>query len=625
MLGVRVNGTKATLGLLAACLALGWTAGGARAAAITEFTSGLGAGAAPSAIVAGPDGNTWFGDDGCYYGTGACEIGRITPSGAITEFPVSFTPLGLILGPDGNLWSYSLYTPAVIARITPSGTVTDFTQGFQSESDLTDLVAGTDGNLWFTDEACAYGGTCAIGKITPSGTITEYPLPAGAIAPSLVAGPDGNIWFTDHGTPAVGKITPSGTITEYTAGLNPGAKPYDLVVGPDGNVWFIDSGTTTAIGRVTPSGTITEYTAGLPAGSYPGGLVAGLDGNVWFTEDGCETAANGPCAIGRITPSGTITEYSAGLSAGAQPEGLAPGIDGNLWFTADGTPAIGRITPAGTITELTAGLGANPLPGGIITGDDGNLWFTDYGTPAVGTVALQFPPAVSTGASSGVTASSALVTGAVDPLGGAVSSIVVQYGTSAAYGETATATPATLPSSATPTSVAAALTDLPAGSSIHYRLVATNAYGTAVGGDETLSTAAIPTPTITGLHQSASRWRTGHAAATIARKPSIPAGTTFTLTLNEAATVELAFTHSASGHRSGKKCSLRKKHGRRCTVPVSNGTIALTGHAGSDRIKFAGRIPGHGTLKPGRYTVRFSASAQGQTSTGHTLTFTVVK
>jgi virginiamycin B lyase len=50
-------------------------------------------------ITTGPDGNLW-------YTTGfAGTIGRITPSGVATEFPlVTFGGTFIVTGPDGNLW-----------------------------------------------------------------------------------------------------------------------------------------------------------------------------------------------------------------------------------------------------------------------------------------------------------------------------------------------------------------------------------------------------------------------------------------------------------------------------------------------------------------------------------------
>ena len=100
--------------------------------------------------------------------------------------------------------------------------------------------------------------------------ITEY---SSGLNPSssprvIVAGADGNLWFTDLANPgAIGRITPAGTITEYTAGLNAGSVPGGIVAGTDGNLWFTDDGSTRAIGRITPAGTITEYTTGLNPGS----------------------------------------------------------------------------------------------------------------------------------------------------------------------------------------------------------------------------------------------------------------------------------------------------------------------------------------------------------------------
>jgi virginiamycin B lyase len=53
-----------------------------------------------NSITVGPDGNIWFVDGN------APKIGRITPDGVITEFPVPSGdhPYAIVTGPDGNLW-----------------------------------------------------------------------------------------------------------------------------------------------------------------------------------------------------------------------------------------------------------------------------------------------------------------------------------------------------------------------------------------------------------------------------------------------------------------------------------------------------------------------------------------
>src|SRR6266496_6023730 len=54
----------------------------------------------PHGITAGPDGNLWFTE---YYGN---QIGRITTSGTITEFPLptGIAPYEITTGEDGNVW-----------------------------------------------------------------------------------------------------------------------------------------------------------------------------------------------------------------------------------------------------------------------------------------------------------------------------------------------------------------------------------------------------------------------------------------------------------------------------------------------------------------------------------------
>jgi len=320
-------------------------------------------------------------------GTG---IAGAAPLGVIADFGLSGTssPRAIVAGPDGNLWFNDMGTPKAIGRITPSGAVTEFTAGLNVGSAPADLAAGADGNVWFGDR----GTSGAIGRITSSGTITEFSsgLAAGSSPRGLAAGPDGNIWFGDDGTTkAIGRITPGGTITEFTTGLSAGSSPTGLATGPDGNVWFTDKGSPKAIGRITPSGTITEFS--LPATSAPADIEPGADGNLWFTDQGT------PKAIGRITPSGTITEFTTGLTSSNLPNGIAPGADGNVWFADRGTgatpvKAIGRITPSGTITEFS--MPGTSSPRGVSPGADGNLWFTDAGTPKqIGQFGLGAPAA----------------------------------------------------------------------------------------------------------------------------------------------------------------------------------------------------------------------------------------
>jgi streptogramin lyase len=311
---------------------------------------------------------------------------------SVTEFTEGLaadsSPEDIVAGPDGNLWftvGGSFAADSAIARVTPEGAITEYTTGIDPDGNPTDIALGPDGNLWFTERG-SFAASPAIGRVTPDGTITEFSagLKDGSRPREVVAGADGNLWFTDRASgslssPAIGRITPSGTITEFTIGGMPNA----IAVGADEDIWFTygGEGTTPAIGHVEVgegSTTITLHHAGLNAGSNPWDITLGPDGNLWFADRSESTPA-----IGRVTPDGTITEFSAGLNADSEPMAITAGPDGNLWF-ADWKAAIGRVTPTGTITEF--GVETEPgefsTPIDIAAGADGNLWFTDYNAPA---------------------------------------------------------------------------------------------------------------------------------------------------------------------------------------------------------------------------------------------------
>jgi hypothetical protein len=90
-----------------------------------------------------------------------------------------------------------------------------------------------------------------------------------------------------------------------------------------------------------------------------------------------------------------------------------------------------------------------------------------------------------TGASSGVTASSATVAGSVNPKGAAVN-VSFEFGTTTAYGST-TAPQKTVVNNTTD-AFQANLGGLPAHTTIHYRAVAQSDFGTQVGADQTFTT-----------------------------------------------------------------------------------------------------------------------------------------
>jgi streptogramin lyase len=296
---------------------------GASPGSIVEFSIPT-QNSAPFGITAGPDGNVWFTEEA------GGKVGRITPTGKITEFPVSGGLLrNITMGPHGNLWFTAAWG---IGRITPSGTVTTFPQ---SSSTLQGIAAGPDQNLWVVDHVGW------IDRFSTNGQLTgQFPFPGtccDSSAVNIAAGPDGNLWAAEiasGGPPhadGIARITPSGTVTDY--GSLPDAELRGIAAGPDGNLWFT-AGAGDYVGRMSVDGQIDTFALAVP--STPAAIAPGTDGNVWFAEE--------VGRIGQITPSGTMTEHQ--LPGGSSPFGLTAGADGNIWFVDRTANTIGRVETA---------------------------------------------------------------------------------------------------------------------------------------------------------------------------------------------------------------------------------------------------------------------------------------
>jgi hypothetical protein len=144
--------------------------------------------------------------------------------------------------------------------------------------------------------------------------------------------------------------------------------------------------------------------------------------------------------------------------------------------------------------------------------------------------------------------------------------------------------------------------------------------------------APLSAPTLSGLSETANRWREGNALAQNSSKKNskkkLPLGTTFSFNLNEAAIVTLQFTESTAGRRSGKTCAAKttknqSKH--RCTRTILAGTLTLSGYARANKVTFDGLLSNHNKLKPGSYTLTATATASNEHSTPATLHFTIAK
>jgi uncharacterized protein (TIGR03437 family) len=313
----------------------------------------------------------------------------------ITEFPVasSMGPGPITGSTNGFVW-FAEPNDDTIGRISPTGAVTEYPLP-DSYQEPRGIAAGPSGTVWFT-ETGSHTGSEGIGRIDASGTITEFPLPDGSVPYGIALGPDGNMWFTEL-FGRIGMITPSGTATTFPARLQ--NEPLNIVSGPDGALWFTEDGIvnggTGAIGRITTSGDLTEYLLPTPSGhdSGAGDIAVGPDGNLWFTWvtlDPTQPLATASHSVGQITPSGTITEFPVSAGGGWPPGGIAAGPDGNLWFAQGHANSIGRLSTSGVLTEYTVPT-TDGFPIDVTVGSDGNVWFSEANASKIGRVNLVAP------------------------------------------------------------------------------------------------------------------------------------------------------------------------------------------------------------------------------------------
>ena len=317
-----------------------------------EYQESLGN--SPQGITVGPDGNLWVANS---FGT---NVARLTPSGNFTGFRTSEANVKFVTaGADGNLWFTEstdlglqepprnvFTTPGHIGRLTPAGQLTEFPLPTPFNRPYA-ITTGADGNVWFTEDGSK------IGRVTPAGVITEFPMPTQqGLADDIAPGPDGNVWFPESSRDRIASVTPTGSITEWN--LPSGSGPEGLVTGPDNNLWIVESAAN-KIGRLNiKTHTLTEF--GIPTRPADAQLITvGPDGALWFTEAIIRPGTHS--AIGRITTDGTIAEFATPplkRHPSDEPFKIVSGPGGQLWFTEELSSEVVSMTVPSGIAGVAA-------------------------------------------------------------------------------------------------------------------------------------------------------------------------------------------------------------------------------------------------------------------------------
>ena len=308
-----------------------------------------------SGMTAGPDGAVWAVD-----GSNS-QIDRIARDGQVQSFAIPGETSGyggsIVSGADGNLWfnsgpsigvnPNSAGQPGTIGRITPEGKVTEFPMplggGFASS-----LAAGPDG-VWFTDPTAG-----RVGEVDASGHVVEYGAPASTYATgqNLTVGPDGDAYYIPQagsGSYLV-KVSPEGVTTPIAI---PGSSVSSLITGPDGLYLLSQSvggssqlpyypgqggGGSSQLDRLGPDGTVTPITTSSAFSTAPG-LAFGPDGNLWFTQ-----AA--PALIGRVDLSTSPVPIPGPTLVAAGPDPVT------LTSLAGKTENLALLAPAGQSASI---------------------------------------------------------------------------------------------------------------------------------------------------------------------------------------------------------------------------------------------------------------------------------
>jgi streptogramin lyase len=306
----------------------------------------------PNGITVGPDGNLGFAQ------FASSQIARITPDGAITEYPVptaGSAPSRIVAGPDGNLW-FTEFDAGQVGRFDPvSETFDEFPVGSGTSSGPAAITAG-GGELYV-----GLQGDNGFAVVDTDGTQVEAHELSFSSVPAGLLFHAGSLYVAQAADDRVTLVERAASPFEELQ-LPDGESPGSLAIGADGNVWYTGQ---QHIGRVTPTGDVTRFA--IPtADSAPLVITAGPDGHLWFTESAVDQ-------IGRVATDGTITEFA--LPDGAAPEGITAGPDGNLWITG-GTDQVRVMGTDGAVRDTYTTPTPNSDPSDITVGPDGRLWLS---------------------------------------------------------------------------------------------------------------------------------------------------------------------------------------------------------------------------------------------------------
>jgi hypothetical protein len=148
----------------------------------------------------------------------------------------------------------------------------------------------------------------------------------------------------------------------------------------------------------------------------------------------------------------------------------------------------------------------------------------------------------------------------------------------------------------------------------------------ATGGGGGTGGGVNPTSVVlAALHATAFKFHIGKLSAHFTR--DAPTGTTISFSVSSTARVTFTFIQLVPGKRSGRRCAAPKSkltHARSCTQRLRATALSFNATAGPHKLFFDGRLSARKTLRPGRYELDVTATANGLTSKPQKLLLTLL-
>ena len=277
-----------------------------------------------------------------------------------SEFDANYATQ-LLANTDGTVYfieyDFALSTPVNLVKITSSGAVTRVNLPTLSSSSVQDMVLDSSSRVWIATADRAI-------RVNSNGSLTEIPFPSGVQAAMIAFGADGNLWIARSDSYKITRIKPDGTASVDFSLINTGYsfnQSYDFVLGPDGNLWFTSP---TGLGRITATGAITIFSQQSVSNLIVAGSTlwaSSYSGLTLLATDGTGVAYPQSCS-GRFASSASSTFWCAG------GPNLSSGNRLSVSTLGTGTSSVTR--------SVIIGSGNNyNTASSVVTDSNGKIWY----------------------------------------------------------------------------------------------------------------------------------------------------------------------------------------------------------------------------------------------------------